>query len=157
MKITDYLIAQHAVFLRMLDFVRKLQARDPVREVHGLKELVLAIAAVLEEHAKIEEEILLKALKPLLETRQDIFKTLSYEDRIIQSMIKAVVSAEDPDKLHAEISLFVVFFRDHMQKEEKEIFPLAERKLGEARLKELGQLIPNHFEEASAPRRSDVS
>lgn len=136
MKITDVLRAEHAVFHNLFDH---LEATVP-----GLKTLaeVKVLATVVEQlhapHAKTEDDLFMEPLEHCFDQIGQN-ETFHAEHRKIEETLAKARQAKTVKEAKQILLGAVALSRDHFDKEERIVFPLAERVLKAKTLSELGQ------------------
>jgi hemerythrin-like domain-containing protein len=143
MKITDVLRAEHAVFHNLFDHIEATVPR--------LKTLaeVKALAAVVEKlhapHAKTEDDLFMEPLEHCFDQigQQETFHD---EHELIDAELAKVHKARGVKAAKAILLGAVTASRQHFDKEERIIFPLAERILKAKTLSELGEQWLNRRE-----------
>ena len=141
MKITEYLSSQHDIFLEELSFLERFKASQKGNDVRGLKEIVLAIASSVEKHAELEEKFLFPELNCHLEQKMGPVAVMEFEHDEIRKILGFLRETEDPHTIRLEVSKFIVFLRDHIAKEEKALFVIAEESMGCESLEIAGQKV----------------
>ncbi|MBI4358797.1 MAG: hemerythrin domain-containing protein [Candidatus Omnitrophica bacterium] len=139
MKITEYLSCQHHVFLEQLLFLEELKASQALDQVTGLKEMVFIIADAVEKHGELEEQYLFRELEPHLGKEMGPLAVMEFEHGEIRKILGALREAQDIHTIRLETAKFIVFLRDHIAKEEKVLFPMAEDLVSGARLDAVGK------------------
>jgi len=136
MKITQALLAEHVVYHNLFDYIEQT--------VPGLKTLaeVHALAALLENmlslHAEAEDELLLEPLEAS-------FSQMGQEDNLhaehveIDESLLLALEARRTSQAKTQLLKAVVMSRKHFDKEERLVFPLAERVLSARSQETLGQ------------------
>ena len=143
MKITEYLIAQHRVFLELLSSLEELKTSHKLENALGLKELIFAIVTVVEKHADIEEKFLFPELKPYLGEQMSPIAVMELEHAEIRKIISTLKESMDPHVVRVEAAKFIIFLRDHIAKEEMVLFPLTEDMIDEKRLEAIAKTVIN--------------
>jgi iron-sulfur cluster repair protein YtfE (RIC family) len=135
MRIIDALLGEHGVFYAQFDHIEAALAAGAPPE--AVREMAAVLAAGLAPHAHIEDELLFgPAIEagapeaPLLVMHQD------HEG--IEQALEEAQSTSDPGHARSQLLAAVRAARDHFVKEERIAFMLAERALGEERLRALG-------------------
>ena len=139
MRITEYLSSQHDVFLEELSFLEQLNASQKEDDVRGLKEVVFTIASSVEKHAELEEKFLFPELNCHLEQKMNPVEIIEFEHDEIRKILRSLKETEDPRTIRLEVSKFIVFLRDHIAKEEKALFVIAEESMDHEKLEAAGQ------------------
>ena len=136
MKITEALLAEHMVFHSMLDHIEatvpKLKTLAEVKSVAALME------SMLRAHSDTEDELFIGPLEHCFEQigQRDAFIEEHQEiDQNLESIQKATQVSDARRLLLAAVA----YSRRHFDKEERIVFPMAERVLKAKTLTELGQ------------------
>lgn len=126
MKITDALLAEHVVFHNLFDHVE--------RTLPGLRTLaeVRTMAAMMESmmllHSEAEDELLMKPLEPsFCQLGQEENFHAEHDD--IERMLREVQQSRAVAKAKKLLTEVVLASRKHFDKEERIVFPLAEKQL----------------------------
>lgn len=136
MKITDALLGEHGVFYALFDHLEGvLSSVDTLAQAQGLSAL---LAAGLEPHAHLENEVLFAALEPHLGAEAGPLAVLRYEHEEIEASLGRVQEVADGSDAKELVRAAINVARQHFAKEEQVLFPLAERVLGPERLSALG-------------------
>lgn len=136
MKITEALLAEHMVFHSMLDHIEatvpKLKTLAEVKSVAALME------AMLRAHSDTEDELFIGPLEHCFEQigQRDTFIE---EHQEIDQNLESIQKATQVSDARRSLLAAVTFSRRHFDKEERIIFPMAERVLKAKTLTELGQ------------------
>jgi len=141
MKATDLLKRQHKDVRGLFRQVKK--ASDARGRRSGMNE----IAAQLEAHMRIEEEIFYPAVQEIGTKKADEIVPEAYEEHHVASLVLGELPSVDPkdERFEAKMTVLEELIEHHVEEEEKELFKLAE-KLGAERLAELGEEMKAAFE-----------
>lgn len=126
MRITQALLAEHVVYHNMFDYLEQT--------VPGMKTLaeVRAVAALLETllalHAEAEDELLLEPLEPSFSQMGQDETFHEEHDEIDQGLAQAR-KAQRLARTKEYLLKTIVLCRNHFDKEERLVFPLAEKLL----------------------------
>jgi hemerythrin-like domain-containing protein len=137
MKITEALFAEHLVFHHMFD-----QIEATVPEMKTLAE-VQAVAAMMETllktHAGTEDDLFLGPLEHCFEQigQREAFL---HEHQEMDGALERVRKATQLEDARKMLLAAVSYSRRHFDKEERIIFPMAERILKKSTLVDLGQV-----------------
>jgi len=137
MKATDLLEKQHRKVEAIFERLESGRAEPgPL-----LEQLANSLAA----HMTIEQEIFYPAVKTLAE---DLVLEAFEEHSIAEISLKRLL-ATDPDDsaFKARVTTTRELIEHHVKEEEEELFPEVEKKLGEAKLLELGRAMKKRFDE----------
>jgi hemerythrin-like domain-containing protein len=136
MKITEALLAEHQVFHHLFDHIErcapKLQTVAQVRSLAALLETMLAA------HSRTEDELFVHPLEHCLEQigQNDPFH---HEHDEIDRMLSLAQKAVRLNTARTLLLSAVLASRKHFDKEERIVFPLAERVLKTNTLTALGK------------------
>ena len=147
MKATQLLKQQHreveALFGKVSKAEKPTQRRDLANE----------IAAKLEVHTTIEEELFYPAYREGSKTKKGEDLTLeAYEEHHVVKMVLAELPKVDPaaENFEAKMTVLKELIEHHVEEEEKEMFPDAEKKLGKEELEDLGAQMEERANELGA-------
>jgi hemerythrin-like domain-containing protein len=136
MKITEALFAEHLVFHSMFD---QIEARVPhLGTVAEIKTLAALMEAMLKAHSDTEDQLFLGPL-------EHCFEQIGQRDSFLeehQEMGECLHLVQKATRVQAARELLlaaVAHSRQHFDREERIVFPMAERVLKDATLSELGQ------------------
>ncbi len=136
MKITEILMAEHAVFHNLFDHI---EAAVPRLETLGeIKSMAMLVDKVMAPHSKTEDDLFIEPLEHCFE-QIGHNETFHAEHRQIEEMLAGVQKARtlaDGKKL---LLAAMAASREHFDKEERIVFPMAERVLKAKTLSELGK------------------
>ena len=136
MKITEALLAEHLVFHSMFDHI---EATAPSLKTLGeIKAIATILEPMLKMHAQTEDALFFGPLEHCFEQigQRDSFVDEHQEmDTALQLVQKATRAKEGLDLLLGAVA----HSRRHFDREERIVFPLAERVLNERTLSELGK------------------
>ncbi|HZR20068.1 MAG TPA: hypothetical protein VFE51_22485 [Verrucomicrobiae bacterium] len=136
MKITEALFAEHLVFHSMFD---QIEAKTlELRTLAEVKAMAALMGAMLKSHSDVEDELFLGPLEHCFEQigQRDSFLEEHQEVNDGLRIIQSATRIKDAQRLLLKA---VAHCRKHFDREERLVFPLAERVLKEATLIELGQ------------------
>src|SRR4029077_15001076 len=126
MKITEALFAEHLVFHNMFD---QIEARAPgLRTVAEIKALASLLEALLKAHSDTEDELFLGPLEHCFEQigQRDSFLE---EHQEVSDGLRSVQKATRLVQGRRLLLAAVAHSRRHFEREERIVFPLAERVL----------------------------
>ncbi|MBM3824703.1 MAG: hypothetical protein FJ404_17770 [Verrucomicrobia bacterium] len=135
MKITEALLAEHVVFHNIFDH---LESRIPKLKTLGeVRALAALLESLLEAHSAAEDELLLAPLEHYIEQigQHSIFHQ---EHEAIDENLARVREVRLVKQAKRHLLAAVLASRHHFDKEERVIFPLAERSLKAKSLINLG-------------------
>lgn len=135
MKITEALLAEHVVFHNLFDYVEratpKLKSLGEVRTLAGL------LDAMLEAHGQIEDKLVMEPLDHCLDQLGQN-EVIHAEHEHIEAILKQVRTCRDLKQARKLLIIAAVVSRQHFDREERVIFPLAEKWLKHKTLDTLG-------------------
>lgn len=136
MKITDVLKAEHAVFHNLFDLI---EATVPdVKHLGELKLLATLADQVMAPHSRTEDELF---IEPLEHCFEQIGQRETFHDEhvAIEASLARVGKARDLKTARRTLLAAIAACRKHFDKEERIVFPMAERVLKAKTLNELGE------------------
>jgi hemerythrin-like domain-containing protein len=136
MKITEALIAEHQVFHNLFDYVEG--ATPKLKTLGEVKALAGVLEAALHAHSATEDELLIAPLEHCIEQvgQADTFHEEHEEiDRSLDQIRRAKSALEGRKLLVAAVQAS----RIHFDKEERILFPLAEKVLTNTTQQNLGK------------------
>jgi hemerythrin-like domain-containing protein len=136
MKITDVLRAEHAVFHNLFDHIEAVLPRT--RTLAEVKTLATLAETLMAPHSKTEDDLFIEPLEHCFDQigQNEIFHA---EHKQIDADLAMVQKTRDVKKAKQLLLAAVARCRDHFDKEERIVFPMAERILKTKTLSELGQ------------------
>jgi len=137
MKATDFLKKQHREVMKLFKEVERTEAP---RE---RKRLMTDIASHLKVHTTIEEEIFYPAVKEIGTEKAEEMMLEAVEEHHVVDLVLEELPQVDPaaDTFEAKMTVLRELIEHHVEEEQDEIFPMAERKLGKERISELGERL----------------
>ena len=146
MKATELLKKQHREVKTLFRQVKKADAR-------GRRSGMDEIAAKLEAHMRIEQEIFYPAVQEIGTKKADEIVPEAFEEHHVVELVLSELPGVDPkdERFEAKMTVLEELVEHHVEEEEKEMFKLAE-KLGSERLAELGDEMQSALGEASGSR-----
>jgi hemerythrin-like domain-containing protein len=126
MKITEALLAEHAVFHSLFDYVE--EAVPKFKTLAEVKSLAAVIEATLNTHSLTEDILLIEPLDHYLEQvgQADSFHQ---EHQEIDASLAKIKSVREVNTAKRLLLSAVAYSRNHFDKEERILFPLAEKVL----------------------------
>ena len=136
MQITKALLAEHVVFHNMFDHLERIiPALKTSEEVKALSSLV---TAMMKDHSTIEDQLLIEPMEHCLSQLGQEENFHEEHDKIDDALV-AIQDVCDADTGKELLLKAVHLAREHFDKEDRLVFPLAEQNLSEASLLELGR------------------
>ena len=136
MKITEALLAEHLVFHNLFDHIEASAPR--LKTLAEVKSLAALMESMLKAHSDTEDELFIGPLEHCFEQigQRDVFLE---EHQEIDDSLKNVQEARRFKKARQQLLAAVAYSRKHFDKEERIVFPMAERVLKGKTLTALGQ------------------
>ena len=136
MKITEALFAEHLVFHNMFDHIEA--AAPKLKTLTEVKSLAALMESLLKAHSDTEDELFIGPLEHCFEQlgQRDAFLE---EHQEIDVSLKKLQQANQFKKARQLLLSAVAYSRKHFDKEERIVFPMAERVLKSKTLAALGQ------------------
>ncbi len=136
MKITDALLAEHVVFHALFDHIeRSAVGLKTLGEVRVLADL---LETMLVQHSKSEDDLLMNYLEDSIE-QMGHRDTFHEEHELIERHLGAVRAAGSLKVARKLLVDAVVGARKHFDKEERLVFPLAEKVISYHNIMNLGK------------------
>ena len=137
MTITEALLAEHAVFHNLFDYAeRTVPELKSVGEVRTLAHLM---ESLLTAHSRTEDELLVQPLEHCLEQIGQC-ETFHQEHEEIDHNLKRAQMAKNLNQARLCLLAAVASSRKHFDKEERIVFPLAEKHLKARTLTDLWKI-----------------
>ena len=148
MKITEALFAEHLVFHSMFDHIEAAAPR--LKTLAEVKSLATLMEHLLRTHSDTEDDLFIGPLEHCFEQigQRDAFLE---EHREIDDSLRNVQAARQLKKARQLLLSAVSYSRKHFDKEERIVFPMAERVLNSKTLTALGQQWMEQRARAAAP------
>ncbi len=126
MTITEALLAEHAVFHNLFDYAERTAPK--LKAVGELRSLARLMESLLAAHSRTEEELLIQPLEHCLEQigHCEIFHQ---EHEEIDHNLRQAQMAKNLKQARLCLLAAVAASRKHFDKEERIVFPLAEKHL----------------------------
>jgi hemerythrin-like domain-containing protein len=135
MKITDILRAEHTVFHHLFDHIESTVPH--VRTLAEIKSLATLVDKVMAPHSKTEDDLFVAPLEHCFEQIGQR-ETFHHEHELIQQTFAKVHQARTLATAKKFLLGAVTASRKHFDKEERIVFPMAERLLKAKTLTDLG-------------------
>ena len=135
MKITEALVAEHAIFRSVFDQIERalpgLATLAEVRTVAGIVE------GLLEGHGQAETDLAYLALDHVLEHNGEL-ERMHQDHHEIDEQLRKVRAAKTGAEARRLLKAALAVSSEHFRSEERGVFPLLDRSLHEETLSELG-------------------
>ena len=135
MKITEILMAEHAVFHNLFDHIEAAVPR--LKTAGEVKLLAALVDKVMAPHSKTEDDPFIEPLEHCFEQIGQN-ETFHAEHRRIEEKLAQVQKARTLKDAKKVLLGVIAASRDHFDKEERIVFPMAERVLKANTLSKLG-------------------
>ena len=135
MKITDILRAEHTVFHHLFDHIESVAPK--LKTISEVKSLATLAEKVMAPHSQTEDELFIEPLEHCFE-QMGQRETFHHEHEVIEKTFIAVGKARNLKAAKELLLRTITASRKHFDKEERIVFPLAERILKTKTLTELG-------------------
>ncbi len=136
MKITEALLAEHVVYHNLFDYLERIL--PTVRTLSEVRMLSALLETMLRNHTMVEDHLLIDPLEATFsQMGQD--ETFHEEHDEIERDLKSVLAVNRIGAAKQRLLDAVVLCRKHFDKEERIVFPMAERQLSPKSLLVLGK------------------
>lgn len=135
MRITDILRAEHTVFHHLFDHIETNAPR--LKTLPEVKSMATLVEHVMAPHSRTEDELFIEPLEHCFEQIGQ-GETFHHEHELIEDIFANVHAARDLKTAKKFLLGAIAASRKHFDKEERIVFPLAERVLKTNTLTELG-------------------
>jgi hemerythrin-like domain-containing protein len=126
MKITEALLAEHVVFHNIFDHIERAVPR--LKTLAEVKSLAVLLEATLSAHSRTEDILLIEPLDHCLEQMGQA-ESFHEEHREIDASLAKIKSLRRLATAKQLLLSAVAYSRNHFDKEERILFPLAEKVL----------------------------
>ena len=137
MKITEILMAEHAVFHNMFDHIEAVAPR--LKTLAEVKALAAVVDKVMAPHTKTEDDLFIEPLEHCFDQIGQK-ETFHDEHEQIEAALVKVQKARTVKDARKILLCAIAASRKHFDKEERIVFPLAERVLKVKTLTDLGNV-----------------
>jgi hemerythrin-like domain-containing protein len=135
MKITEVLMAEHAVFHNLFDHIEAAVPR--LKNMDEVKLLATLVDKVMAPHSKTEDDLFIEPLEHCFEQIGQN-ETFHAEHRQIEEKLAFVLKTKTLAAAKKTLLGAIADLRTHFDKEERIVFPMAERVLKPKTLSDLG-------------------
>ena len=144
MKATMLLKRQHREVEKL--FSTALKNDDAKTRRDAMRKIVRA----LQHHTAIEEKIFYPAVRELGTKKAEEMVGEAYEEHHVVKLVLAELPGLDPsaENFDAKMTVLKELVEHHVEEEEQEMFPMAERRLGQEQSAELAQRMEGSAEAA---------
>jgi hemerythrin-like domain-containing protein len=136
MKITDVLRAEHAVFHNLFEHIETAVPR--LKNLAEVKALAAVVETLHGPHSKIEDDLFIEPLEHCFDQIGQS-ETFHAEHRQIEAALARAHHAKTLKEAKRILLGAIAACRQHFDKEERIVFPMAERILKAKTLSELGE------------------
>ena len=136
MKITEALFAEHLVFHNMFDHIEAVTPK--LKTLAEVRSMAAMMESLLKAHSDTEDELFIGPLEHCFEQigQRDAFLE---EHQEIDASLKGLQQTRQLKRARQLLLSAVAYSRKHFDKEERIVFPLAERVLNNKTLVALGK------------------
>lgn len=135
MKITDAFLGEHGVFYAQFDHFESCADDE---DLGCVKRRAAQLAAALEPHALLENELLFDTLQARGQELTGLLSVMRGEHLEIEAALHEIQHTGSLTRARALLRDMIHTAREHFEKEELIAFPLAEARLTDGELAELG-------------------
>jgi len=135
MKITEALIAEHQVFHSLFDHIELVSPK--LKTLAEIKSVAAVMETMLKSHSETEDELLLAPLEHCIEQMGQA-DTFHEEHKEIDRNLKQVQRAKGVAEARKLLIAAVLSSRSHFNKEERILFPMANKVMSNITLQNLG-------------------
>jgi hemerythrin-like domain-containing protein len=135
MKITEILMAEHAVFHNLFDHIEAVAPR--LKTLGEVKALAAVVDKVHAPHSKTEDDLFIEPLEPYFD-QMGQRETFHIEHEHIEATLAKVQKSRTLKDAKRILLAAIAASRKHFDKEERIVFPMAERVLKAKTLSDLG-------------------
>ena len=136
MKITEILMAEHAVFHNLFDHIEAVAPY--LKTLAEVKALAAVVEKVHEPHSKTEDDLFIEPLEHCFD-QMGQKETFHQEHEQIEKTLARVRKARELKDAKRILLGAIAACRKHFDKEERIVFPMAERVLHAKTLTDLGR------------------
>ena len=129
-------MAEHSVFHNLFDHVEKTTPK--LKSLPEVKSLAALVHHVTAPHSRTEDELFIEPLEHCFEQLGQR-ETFHHEHEAIETLLAKIQKSKDLKTAKQLLLGAVTASRKHFDKEERIVFPLAERVLKAKTLNELGE------------------
>jgi hemerythrin-like domain-containing protein len=126
MKITEALFAEHQVFHNIFDYLERVAPRT--KTLAEIKSLAALMECMMKAHSDTEDELFIRPLEHCFEQIGQR-ETFHQEHDEVEKTLALVRNARQPKRARQFLLQAVAASRKHVDKEERIVFPMAERVL----------------------------
>ena len=146
MKITEALLAEHQVFHSLFDHVERMAPQ--LKTLGEIKALAALLEASLKAHSATEDDLLFAPLEHCIEQLGQS-ETFHDEHEEIDRILGQIQQARQISAARKLLNSVVLASRNHFDKEERFVFPMAEKTLSQQTLAKLGDAWAKRREQAA--------
>lgn len=136
MKITEGLLGEHALSYAIFDQVEV--TAENARSLAEIAAIGRVVAGAVASHMELEDEVLFPALieRGQSDGALDVLRAEHLEIELLNGAVSASTTLEEG---RGVLLRLLYTLRDHFAKEERVLFPICERLLGDRELRDLGE------------------
>jgi hemerythrin-like domain-containing protein len=148
MKITEALLAEHVVFHGLFDHIEKIT--PALKTLSEVKSIAALLEDTLSAHSRTEDTLLIEPMDHCLEQMGQA-EGFHKEHREIDASLAQIKLAREVSVARKLLLSAVAYSRNHFDKEERILFPLAEKVLKSKTLTTLAADWIKQRQEAAVP------
>ncbi len=141
MKITEALLAEHVVFHNLFDHIERTMPR--LKTLPEVRSLARLLESLIEAHSLAEDRLIIEPLEHCFEQLGQQ-ETFHQEHEEIEKNVRRAQTVRDLKKSRQHLLAAVLASRKHFDKEERVVFPMAEKLLKAKTLTALGKSWIEH-------------
>jgi hemerythrin-like domain-containing protein len=136
MKITQALLAEHVVFHSLFDHIERLA--PTLRRLGEVRAVARLLESLMHAHSAVEDRLLIAPLDPSFQQLGQ-FENFHDEHDAIERDLQQLRASRNLARARALLLHVVLQSRKHFDKEERIVFPLAEKQLSARSQESLGR------------------
>jgi hemerythrin superfamily protein len=119
---------------------------------HTKKRLVKKLIKELSLHADLEEQVFYPAVQQGADENELVLKAMEEHDLVKSLLQQLEKMSPEEDRFHPKVTVLIQNVREHMEQEEREIFPKLKEALKLAQLQELGHRLEEGKKAIQSPK-----
>jgi len=136
MKLTHALLGEHGILYRLLDSVEEQSPHWSLEEAHAGAVL---LGEALVAHARVEDDLLFPALERRGAREDAPLDVMKQEHGEIEDSFREIARTSDSSQARSLLLHVAAIAREHFEREEQVVFPIAEEILGSEELEKMGR------------------
>jgi len=119
---------------------------------HTRKRLVKKMVEELSLHAQLEEQLFYPAVQEATKESDPVLKAMEEHDLVKVLLEQLQTMSPEEDRFDAKVAVLMQNVREHVEEEEREIFPKLREALKRAQLEELGTRLEEGKKAIQSPK-----